>query len=197
MIKKIKVEQLKPGVFVHDFNCGWLHHPFLADRTKLKSDEDIDKIVKNGIREVYIDTEKSLDLDDAPTQREAEEEIQAEIEKLPARSPQRADRERFKDEIARARQLVGEAREATKKLMHDIRRGKRMNMQQVEGLIELMTDSVLNDKGALVSLRRIKNIDEYKGDEISLFGQIAAIVDIYDALSSERCYKKPCYRLRR
>jgi signal transduction histidine kinase len=36
MIKKIKVEQLKPGVFVHDFNCGWLHHPFLTDRTKLK-----------------------------------------------------------------------------------------------------------------------------------------------------------------
>lgn len=29
-----------------------------------------------------------------------------------------------------------------------------------------------------------------KGDQISLFGQIAAIVDIYDALSSERCYKK-------
>jgi HD-GYP domain-containing protein (c-di-GMP phosphodiesterase class II) len=28
-----------------------------------------------------------------------------------------------------------------------------------------------------------------KGDEISIFGQIAAIVDIYDALTSERCYK--------
>jgi hypothetical protein len=32
-----------------------------------------------------------------------------------------------------------------------------------------------------------------KGDEISLSGQIAAIVDIYDALSSERCYKKAMY----
>ena len=29
-----------------------------------------------------------------------------------------------------------------------------------------------------------------KGEQISLFGQLAAIVDIYDALSSERCYKK-------
>ena len=28
-----------------------------------------------------------------------------------------------------------------------------------------------------------------KGDEISAFGQLAAIVDIYDALTSERCYK--------
>jgi hypothetical protein len=29
-----------------------------------------------------------------------------------------------------------------------------------------------------------------KGDEISVFGQIGAIVDIYDALTSERCYKE-------
>jgi hypothetical protein len=31
--------------------------------------------------------------------------------------------------------------------------------------------------------------DGLKGDQISQFGQLSAIVDIYDALSSERCYK--------
>src|ERR1044072_2903721 len=125
MIKKIKVEELKPGVFGHDFNCGWLHHPFLADRTKLKIDKDIDKVIKYGIRELYIDTEKGLDVDDAPPQRETRREIQ--------------------DEIARAKQLIGEVKEATKKLMHDIRLGGRMDVQQVEGLVDRMTDSVLND----------------------------------------------------
>jgi HD-GYP domain-containing protein (c-di-GMP phosphodiesterase class II) len=30
-----------------------------------------------------------------------------------------------------------------------------------------------------------------RGDQISLFGQMSAIVDIYDALTSERCYKEP------
>jgi len=296
MIKKIKVEQLKPGVFVHDFNCGWLHHPFLADRTKLKTDKDIDKVVKYGIRELYIDTEKGLDVDDAPTQTETREKIQAEIAKLSGQPAKRGDRSLFKDEIARARQLIGEVKEATKKLMHDIRLGKRMDIQQVESLVARMSDSVLNDKDALVSLLRIKNVDEYtylhsmavsalcmsftqglgfdaaqvkqigiggllhdigkmrvpneilnkpgpltekefeimkqhvkageavlreytsldesctcvtshhherldgtgypeglKGDEISLSGQIAAIVDIYDALSSERCYKKAMF----
>ena len=296
MIKKIKVEQLKPGVFVHDFNCGWLHHPFLADRTKLKTDKDIDKVIKYGIRELYIDTEKGLDVDDAPTQRETRREIQVEIEKLSGQPAKRGDRALFKDEIARAKQLIGEVKEATKKLMHDIRLGGRMDVQQVEGLVDRMTDSVLNDKDALVSLLRIKNVDEYtylhsmavsalcisftqglgfdaaqvkqigiggllhdigkmrvpneilnkpgplsekefeimkqhvkageavlreytsldenctcvtahhherldgtgypqglKGDEISRSGQIAAIVDIYDALSSERCYKKAMF----
>ncbi len=292
MIKKIKVEQLKPGVFVHDFNCGWLHHPFLTDRTKIKTDKQIEKVVKHGIRELYIDTDKGLDIDDAPTQREADQEIQSEFDQLtaPAAGPNPSGA--FKEELTRAKQLIGEAKLTTQKFMHDVRLGKRMEMNQVESTVDKMTDSILRNKDALVSLLRIKEIDEYtyvhsisvsalcisfahgldfeatqikqigiggllhdigkmkaplqilnkpgplseiefeimkrhvkdgettlgqypnldrsctcvtshhherldgtgypeglKGEQISLFGQIAAIVDIYDALSSERCYK--------
>ena len=292
MIKKIKVEQLKPGVFVHDFNCGWLHHPFLTDRTKLKTDKQIQKVVGYGIRDLYIDTDKGLDIDDAPTQREADQEIQDEFDQLsvPAAGP--SDSSGFKAELIRAKQLISEAKLTTQKLMHDVRLGQRMEMHQVESIVDQMVSSVLRNKDALVSLLRIKEVDEYtyvhsisvsalcisfaqglafeaaqikqigiggllhdigkmkvppdilnkpgpltekefeimkrhvkdgettleqypnldqdctcvtshhherldgtgypaglKGDEISEFGQIAAIVDIYDALSSERCYK--------
>lgn len=161
MIKKIRVEQLRPGVFVHDFNCGWLHHPFLADCSTLKTDTDIAKVVKYGLREVYIDTERGLDVDDPPTLREAQQEIQTEIEKLPATPPKRDRRAQLKDEILRSKQLIHEAKDTTKRLMHDIRLGKRMDMAQVERLVDRMTDSVLNNTDALISLLRIKNIDEY------------------------------------
>ncbi|MBF0621446.1 MAG: HD-GYP domain-containing protein [Magnetococcales bacterium] len=33
-------------------------------------------------------------------------------------------------------------------------------------------------------------MNKLKGDEISLFGQMAAIVDVYDAITSDRCYHK-------
>lgn len=293
MIKKITVGQLKPGVFVHDFNCGWLHHPFLADQTKLKTDKDIEKVVKYGIRELYIDTDKGLDIDDAATEQEAEEAIQSGLDQLVPLAPAQNNRRVLGEEIARAKQLIGEAKLTTQKLMHDVKLGKRMEINQVENVVEQMTDSVLHNRDALVSLLRIKNVDEYtylhsmavsalcisfahglefdaaqikqigiggllhdigkmhvpmeilnkpgplsekefeimkrhvkagestlqqytnldqgctcvtahhherldgtgypeglKGEQISLFGQIAAIVDIYDALSSERCYKK-------
>lgn len=36
-----------------------------------------------------------------------------------------------------------------------------------------------------------KNKPNKKGNEIPLLGQIVAIADVYDALNSERCYKKP------
>ncbi len=134
MIKKIKVEQLKPGVFVHDFNCGWLHHPFLTDRTKLKTDKQIQKVVGYGIRDLYIDTDKGVDIDDAPTQREADQEIQGEFDQLsvPATGP--SDSSGFKAELIRAKQLIGEAKLTTQKLMHDVRLGKRMEMHQVESI---------------------------------------------------------------
>ena len=291
MIKKIKVEQLKPGVFVHDFNSGWLHHPFLKNQAKIKTEEDVRKIIKYRVHEVYIDTDKGLDIDDAPTQQEVVEEIQTEIDKLPA-PVQRESRVSLKQEIAKTKRFISEAKKTTRHLMDDVKLGKQIDMQQIENLVDRMTESVLDSKDALISLARIKNKDEYtymhslavsalcisfaehlgldskkikqigiggllhdigkvkvpigilnkpgaltekefeimkqhvnhgncilqqtkidetsvsvtahhherldgtgypdglKGDQISFFGQMAAVVDIYDALTSERCYKR-------
>src|ERR1051325_8830515 len=83
MIKKVTVEQLKPGVFVHDFNCGWLHHPFLRNRIKLKTDKDVEKVIKHQIHEVYIDTDFGIDVEDAPTKAEVDQEIQTNMAQLP------------------------------------------------------------------------------------------------------------------
>ena len=292
MIKKIKVEQLKPGVYVHDFNSGWLHHPFLKNKVAIKTDDQIDKIIKHGIREVYIDTANGLDIDDAPTQREVDNEIGAKLRLIPVSPSDGKNPVSLKHEIRRAKALAGEATSIVHRLMDEVKLGKRIDMGEVERIVERMTASVLNNKDALVSLLRIKDKDEYtythcvavsalcisfgerlgydhkqikavgiggllhdigkvkipneilnkpgpltekefaimkkhvhhgccmlqdstqieqesvcvtthhherldgtgypaalKGDEISVFGQLAAIVDIYDALTSERCYK--------
>jgi hypothetical protein len=53
MIKKIKVEQLKRGMFVHDFNCSWLNHPFLTNAIKI-NDEQIVQKADYGIMEPIL-----------------------------------------------------------------------------------------------------------------------------------------------
>lgn len=292
MIKKISVGQLKPGVFVHDFNCGWLHHPFLSNRISIASDEDIEQVIRHKIHEVYIDTELGLDVDDAPTKTEVDEEIQAQINQVGSTGSESQDPEALPGEAVAAARLLDDAKQKTRQLMDDVKLGKQLDMPLVESLVERMTESVLRNKDALVSLARIKNKDEYtymhslavsalcisfgehlklaakeikslgigglvhdigkvkvplevlnkpgalsesefeiikehvkhgdrilrennnidessicvtlhhherldgtgypcglKGEEISRNGQMAAIVDIYDALTSERCYK--------
>lgn len=79
MIKKIKVTKLRPGMFVHDFNCSWFKHPFLRGKAKISDQRMIDKIVQHGIKEVYIDTSKGLDVRESDLGKGLIREIQAQL----------------------------------------------------------------------------------------------------------------------
>ena len=79
MIKCIDVSDLKVGMFVHDLNCDWASHPFFRKSFLLKQDSEIAKIVEAGIHEVYIDTQKGLDVRHARTEQEVKETLQQEM----------------------------------------------------------------------------------------------------------------------
>ena len=62
MIKKIRVEQLKPGMHIHDLNCGWLEHPFMTNSFRVRDLATVEKILNLGIAELNIDTVKGADV---------------------------------------------------------------------------------------------------------------------------------------
>ncbi|OIQ99173.1 hypothetical protein GALL_187550 [mine drainage metagenome] len=70
MIKRIRREQLKPGMFIHDLNCSWIAHPFL-----LEDEKTIAEMAGYGIRELFIDTGNGLDVEGAQTKEEFDREI--------------------------------------------------------------------------------------------------------------------------
>ena len=76
MIKKIPVAQIRVGMYVSDVNAGWMDHPFLRNSLLLEDQEQVLKIRRAGIREVFIDTAKGLDVDDVPTAQEAARSLQ-------------------------------------------------------------------------------------------------------------------------
>lgn len=161
MIKKIKIEQLKPGVFVHDLNSSWLDHPFLLNQITIKNEREIEKLIKYGTREVYIDTAKGIDIDDAPTKQEVEREIEAKLRRTTARPSDNRYRVPLRKEIVRAKALAVEATHFVHTVMDKAKLGKQIDMGEVEWIVEQMTTSVLNNKDALVNLLRIKDKDEY------------------------------------
>ncbi len=161
MIKKIKVKQLQPGMFIHDLNCGWLQHPFLANSMKIKNDKIIDKIIDYGIREVYIDSKKGLDVADAPTEKEATQKIQHEINKAVESENKNRDTVSIQEELVRAREIKKDAAQTVRNLMKDVRFGKQIQMEKVNPVVERMVDSIMRNKNALTCLGRIKKQDEY------------------------------------
>lgn len=79
--KKVTVEQLRPGMYLHDLNYGWLDHPFLTNSFKINDLETIVRITAMGIRELYIDTNKGDDVGPAPTRDEVQADLQRRLQR--------------------------------------------------------------------------------------------------------------------
>jgi len=161
MIKKISIQQLKPGMFIHDINCVWMEHPFLVGALKIKNDKTIEKIAGLGVREVYIDTLKGLDVIDAPTETEVNAEIEHKMIAMVQQVKPITTTSTLSEELKRSREVYGEANKIISNIMHDVRIGKQIEVERIDPVVEKMANSILRNKDALLSLCRIKNKDDY------------------------------------
>ncbi|MEO8039477.1 MAG: HD-GYP domain-containing protein [Betaproteobacteria bacterium] len=161
MIKKIAVEQVNTGMYVHDLNCDWLSHPFARKRFLLKDPADIDKIHATGIRELYIDTSRGLDVGDAPTEAEVKAEIDQRMLAAAAKSEPAPAKHSMADEMLRAKRVHEQAGRVVRTVLNDVRLGKVIQSADVESVVTDITDSVARNGGALLSLLRLKDADDY------------------------------------
>ena len=164
MIKKVSTGQLRPGMYIHDLNCGWMDHPFASKRFKIEDGKTIQKIAESGIREVYIDTGKGLDVISAPSAEQAAEKREADLQKVAETSAQtrfKESRISVAEERAKAIAVQNEAREVATALMQDVRLGRQIEVARVEPVVGAMVDSVFRNKDALISLGRIREVDQY------------------------------------
>ncbi|HJV84804.1 MAG TPA: HD-GYP domain-containing protein [Noviherbaspirillum sp.] len=161
MIKKIHVHQIKVGMFIHDFNCHWMDHPFLRSQLMVASEEEIAKIASAGIHEVYIDTSKGLDVQNAPTVQEASTALEKEILDIASIRPAATAHVSLAEELLRAKKIKDQAHDLVRTVMHDARLGKAIELDRVEPVVQDITESILRNPGALLGLLRIKNKDDY------------------------------------
>ncbi|MFH1853467.1 MAG: HD-GYP domain-containing protein [Candidatus Neomarinimicrobiota bacterium] len=168
MIKKIKIEQLEIGMYVHDFNCGWMTHPFYQSQLLVKNSAILNKIVKAGIRELYIDTEKGRDLPDAPTAEEAGRQLTREFTRnfqKPVLVRKNVDSALenipFEQEIHKAREVKAAARSHMGRVLNAAAGGRLGSLDDINPLVDNMVESITRNENALLSLLRVKKIDEY------------------------------------
>lgn len=160
MIKLVPVDQLIPGVYIHDLNCDWWEHPFARSQFKLQSDADINKIRAAGLHEVYIDTEKGIDIGDhVPTQAEVHAAVEQQMLALAATpTPKRVE---LSEERVRAGAIHHQAHQAVRSIMRDVRLGTAIQLDGVETIVEAITGSILRNQSAMLGLLCIRNKDEY------------------------------------
>lgn len=162
MIKKVKVDKLKPGAFITDFNCSWLAHPFIVSKKRIRNYKDIQKIKESGITEVFIDTTKGIDISDSFSKDEFLEYFKD--ESLPSPSEYDLNLEvkvPLKKELKKAYEIQNKAYQVIKQAYKQVRYGQRLKFNEINQVVTEIVESIARNQDALLLISSIRDKDEY------------------------------------
>ncbi|SEK56719.1 HDIG domain-containing protein [Atopomonas hussainii] len=164
MLKRISSSQLRQGMFLHELCGSWMEHPFWRSKFLLKDPKDIQRILDSGISEVWIDTSKGLDVEAdvvSETREQVDEAIEEELTAAVTAPPPPQEKVSLDAEVERAAQICAKGKEKVVSMFNDARMGAAIEAEQCQELVEEIASSVYRNPGALISLARLKNRDEY------------------------------------
>lgn len=163
MLKKIRIEDVRLGMHIHEFCGSWMEHPFWRTNFILDDPEDIRRIIDSGIHELWIDVEKGADIEtvqSATSEEDAEEEV-TEALNAAAEGPESTPQVSMAEEVKRAARICARSKEAVVSMFQEARMGKAIDADAAGELVEEISSSVMRNPGALISLARLKDADDY------------------------------------
>jgi len=158
MLKKIPVHQLTLGMHLQAFCGAWLDHPFWRTKFVLSDPNDLTLILESPISEVWIDISKGLDVALGET---ADTVPVVTADEVPEPAPAVQEKTSFNDEVKRAAKICAKGKEAVVSMFQEARMGKAIEADAAAPLVEEISNSVLRNPGALISLARLKTADDY------------------------------------
>ena len=176
MLKRIQIQDLTLGMYLHEFCGSWMEHPFWRAKFLIKDPNDLARIQATAIHECWIDTDKGADV--APgTASVSREEADARIEtdfnrledlpplqvSLPVPPPPQRDHAPadLRHELKRAASICMRSKKAVVSMFNEARMGRAVDAAAAQSLVEEISDSVTRNPGALISLARLKTADDY------------------------------------
>lgn len=151
------------GMYIQELCGSWMEHPFWKSSFLLDEAKDLKTLRECGIHEVWIDTSRGLDVaSSAPVATETEEHRKTEAA-LSGIGDVRLSQGRVSldEEMDQARNIQKRARQAVMSMFREVRMGRALEVQQAASLVEEINQSVARNPGALLSLARLKNKDDY------------------------------------
>ncbi|MBC7666675.1 MAG: DUF3391 domain-containing protein, partial [Caulobacter sp.] len=170
MLKKIRVDQVRLGMHLHAMEGAWMDHPFWKTRFVIRDADQLRNLQDSVIGEVWIDPEKGLDVEVAaaePVMAAAAAPAPASLPARPAAPPVRVSTpvpppsKSFADEMRTASAVCEKGKAQVKKMFNEARLGRAINAESFMPLVQEISDSVIRNPGAMVSLARLKTQDDY------------------------------------
>ena len=182
MLKKIRVDQVRLGMHLHALEGAWMDHPFWKTRFIIREVEQLKKLQDSVIAEVWIDPEKGIDVAEeapaplpalapapaaqtmpavAPAAAAASLPAQPASRPAPSSTPVPAPSKSFAEEMRTATAVCEKGKAQVKKMFNEARLGRAIDAESLLPLVQEISDSVIRNPGAIVSLARLKTQDDY------------------------------------
>ncbi|TDM09924.1 MAG: phosphodiesterase [Ideonella sp. MAG2] len=166
MLKKIPVDQVRLGMYVHSLEGNWLDHPFWRNKFVIREQQMLSELVASKVKVIWIDASKGLDVeaDGAVAPDVALLQPSRPLSSLPPPAPKPATlppRRDFQEELSEAAAVCQRGRSKVVSMFAEARLGKAVDAEECLPLVEEISDSVFRNPGALVSLARLKTADDY------------------------------------
>jgi HD-GYP domain-containing protein (c-di-GMP phosphodiesterase class II) len=188
VIKKIAISQLVPGMYVHKLAGSWLDHPFWKRAFLLADMAQLELIRRSKVFELWIDTSRGRDVAMQPEDACDEALLATTLDPDRGQEPD-LQACSLREELARAERIVAQGRGAMEVMFQDVRLGKAIDAEHCLPLVNEITGSVKRNRGAMVSLARLKTSDDYTYMHsvavCALMVALARQLDLSEALTRE------------
>lgn len=164
MLKKIQVADLRLGMHIQEFCGSWMEHPFWRTNFVVDDPEDIRRVHESGIHELWIDVSKGVDVATSQVTVSVEEAEQAVSDTLSAAAAggdEPPAQVSMAEELKRAARVCAKSKQAVVSMFQEARMGKAISAEAAGEMVEEISSSVLRNPGALISLARLKDADDY------------------------------------
>jgi putative nucleotidyltransferase with HDIG domain len=161
MLKRIPVTELRLGMYIHKFCGSWVDHSFWKASFLLKNQSELQRIIRSNVSELWIDTDKGSGICEAQSDELSEECDTA--TQAPAQVTEGFTQPRvsMQEEIAQALKLCSRSKAAVVEMFGDLRMGRAIELEGIGELVEDISNSLLRNSHALISVARLKQSDEY------------------------------------
>ncbi len=164
LLKKIAISQLRAGMYIHALDGNWFNHPFWRTKFLLTDPADLQTLRASGIKALWIDVQKGLDVQ-APTTAAEQPARPADAPTPPpqaaAAPASPAPSSDLSEELQRASRLLKRSKQQMTGLFNEARLGKAVDPAQCLPLVEEISASLARNGSALLGLARLKTKDEY------------------------------------
>ncbi|HCU83859.1 HD-GYP domain-containing protein [Methylophilus sp. UBA6697] len=168
MFKTIAIKEVRLGMYIQELKGPWMDHPFWRSKFVLNDPVDLQKLRASHLQQVVIDISQGLDVLPEPdvVERQLTDKEMAMLELDGPVVAERASAEKLKPttleaEREQAAKIIASSRRAIESMFKDLRMGKAIEAEAVMPLVEEISASVTRNVHALISLVRLKTVDDY------------------------------------